>query len=395
MSSLARPAIAFGLSLVGSACAKLPTPGLTEKEVVLGISAPLSGPAAAWGTVSLGAAAWAAHVNDEGGVHGRRVRVVSRDDGYVPGRALANVTELQHSAFAIVGLLGTSVLAASRDLVAESGVPVIWPFGNPRLWAGQTKGKAARVFAVYPDYESEGAFLGDQAVRVGGAKRAAAFYQNDDYGREALDGLRRGLASAGAILVAAVPYELQDRELGVHALRMKDSGADTAVLFATTTHGANLVREMAKISYRPVLFASFPLGDHHVMFRLLGGLWEGAYFDANIPLAGEKEADRVAAMLVAKDPRLEGRESFALNGALAMMLAVEGLRRAGPHPTRESLVAALEGIRDWTPEGLGPPMRFGPDRHHGGNAVRLLRAGKAAETSFTIVTGYQSFPPLF
>jgi ABC-type branched-subunit amino acid transport system substrate-binding protein len=395
MSSPARLALVCGVSFAGCACAGALTPGLSEDEVVLGISAPLSGPAAAWGTFSRGATAWAAHVNEGGGVNGRRVRVVVKDDGYVPGRALANLAELQETAFAIVGLLGTSVLAASRDLVAESGVPLVWPLGNPRLWAGQTSGKAARVFAAYPDYESEGAFLGGEAVGVGGARRVVAFYQNDDYGKEGLEGLRRGLARAGASLVAAVPYDVQERELSVHALEMRDSGADTAVLFATTTHGANLVREMAKVSYRPRLFASFPLGDHRVMFRLLGELWEGAYFDADIPLAGEEEADRVAATLVAIDPGLEGRESFAVNGAMAMMLAVEGLRRAGPRPTRASFVRALEGIRDWAPEGLGPPLRFGPERHHGANAVRLLRAGKAAEGSFVAVTAYQSFPPLF
>jgi hypothetical protein len=110
---------------------------------------------------------------------------------------------------------------------------------------------------------------------------------------------------------------------------------------------------------------------------------------------GEPEADRVLHVLLEQDPTLKGREGFALNGATAMSLAVEGLRRGGRDLSRESFVAGLEGLRDWTPEGLSAPITFGPGRRHGLNCVRLLRAGPAAEASFTVVTPYQSFAPLF
>jgi hypothetical protein len=76
-----------------------------------------------------------------------------------------------------------------------------------------------------------------------------------------------------------------------------------------------------------------------------------------------------------------------------MMLALEGALRAGPRLTRESYVSALEGIRDLQLMGL--PVSFGPDRHHGRNSLRLLRAGRASDASFTAVTGFQDFPPVF
>jgi branched-chain amino acid transport system substrate-binding protein len=386
--------LAFLLAASG-ACSRPSGPGLSDREVILGMTAPLSGPAAAWGTVSRGAQAWAAHVNAGGGVHGRQIRVVVKDDGYLPGRAVANLTEMKDSTFAVVGLTGTAVLNATKDVVAEAAIPVVFPFGNPRVWARQPRAKVERVFAVYPDYESEGAFLAEQAVTRGGAHTLAVFYQNDDYGKDGLAGLRRGLQRVGAALVAEVPYDLQDREMSIHALKIKDAGSDAVVLFSTTTHGASLVKEMAKVGYRPIIFASFPLGDRQVMFRLLGELWEGAYFDVNASVVGEPEADRVLQVLLQEDPTLKGREGFALNGATAMSLAVEGLRRGGRDLSRESFVAGLEGLRDWTPEGLGAPITFGPGRRHGLNCVRLLRAGPAAEASFTVVTPYQSFGPLF
>jgi branched-chain amino acid transport system substrate-binding protein len=396
MSRKATSSISLAIFLaVAGACSRPSVPGVSATEVVLGMSAPLSGPAAAWGTVSRGAQAWAAHVNAGGGVHGRRIRVLVKDDGYLPGRAVANLTEMKDSAFAVVGLTGTAVLNATKDAVAEAGIPVVYPFGNPRVWARQPRAKIERVFAVSPDYESEGAFLAEQAATRGGARKVAVFYQNDEYGKDGLAGLRRGLQNVGGSLVGEVPYELQDREMSIHALKIKDAGGDAVVLFSTTTHGANLVKEMVKVGYRPLVFASFPLGDRQVMFRLLGELWEGAYFDVTASVVGEPEADRVLQVLLQEDPTLKGREGFALDGAAAMSLAVEGLRRGGRDLTRESFVAGLEGLRDWSPEGLGAPISFGPSRRHGRNGVRLLRAGPAGEASFTVVTPYQTFAPLF
>ncbi len=383
-------------SLLGlAACARPAVPGVSQKEIVLGITAPLSGPAAAWGSVSSGARAWAAHVNAEGGVHGRQLKVVVKDDGYAPGRAVANLTEMKDSVFAIVGLLGTAVINASKDLVAEAGIPVVFPTANPRVWAKQKPADVSRVFVVYPDYDSEGAFIAEMLAAHVGAKRAAVFYQNDDYGKEALAGLRRAAGPAGLSVAAEVPYELQDREMSLHAVKLKETGADAVVLLSTTTHGANVVKEMAKLSYRPALYASFTLADHHTMFRLLGELYEGAYFDTFLPLVGEPGTGPILASLLENDESLRGREGFAILGALEMMLTVEGLKGAGPHPTRESFVSALEGIRDWKPLPGLAPVSFGPGRRHGLNALRLARAGRAADRSFSLLTEYRSFPPLF
>ena len=374
-------------------CAPATNPGVREDEVVLGMTAPLTGPAAAWGSVALGARAWAEEVNALGGVHGRRVRLVVRDDGYAPGRALAQLSALKDSVLAVLGPVGTAVLQASHLPLAEAGVPVVCPFGNPRVFVG--RGSTARVFSIYPDYRGEGELLGAHCVVFAGARRVAVFYQNDDFGKEGLFGLRRGLEAAGGSLVAAVPYEAQERELGTHALRLRGSRAEALVLFSTTAHAARLVRELARNGQRPAIFASFTLSDRHVMFSLLGPLWAGARFDARGPIRGEAAADRIIARLLARDPRLRGREGFALEGALAMMVAVEGLQRAGRGLDRASFVAALESLREWTPEGLGAPISFAPGRHHGLNALRLMQAGRRAEDPPRELAPWRYMPPLF
>ncbi len=373
------------------------SPGVTDTEVVIGLTTPLSGPAAAWGTTALGADAWAKHVNEQGGVHGRKLKIVMKDDGYNPGRAVANVAELKDSVFALVGLLGTAVLNANKDNIAEAKLPTIWPYGNPQVFAKQPRDKVRTVFMVYPDYVDEGDFLVHQAAKLEKAKKVAVFFQNDDYGKGGLDGVKRGVGKLGGsvALAAEVSYEVVERELGTHALKIKESGADAVVLYSTAPHGANLIKEMAKVAYRPKIFASFPLGDRHVMFRLLGELWEGTYYNVTGAVPGEPEADRIIELVLKQDPKLKGRESFALAGVTGMMAAVEGLKRAGRSLTREGFIEAMESIKDWTPENLTGKITWGPNRRHGLNPIRMMQAKKAADTSFTVITGYQPFLPHF
>lgn len=377
-----------------SAWAQAKVPGVTDTEVVIGLTTPLSGPAAAWGNTAVAMEAWAKYVNDQGGVHGRKIRTVLKDDGYVPGRAVANLTEMKDSVFAVVGLLGSAVLNASKDLVAEAKIPVINPYGNPAIWERQPPEKRRYVFVNYPDYIDEGEFLVTHAVNKMGAKKVAVFLQNDEYGKGGLEGVKKGIRGLGgkASVAAEVSYELTDRELGTHALKIKDSGADTVVIYSTISHGANLVKEMAKVGYRPKLVASFPLGDHHIMFRLLGDLWEGANVNVLGAIVGEPEGDRVVEILVKYEPKLKGKESTALAGAAPMILAVEGLKRAGRNLTRESYVEAMETFKNFVPEKLTAPITFGPNRRHGANAVRLMKAEKG---NLVPLTGWVIFPPHF
>lgn len=376
------------------------TPGVTDAEVVFGITTPLSGPGAAWGIpVSQAMEAWVRYVNDQGGVHGRKLRVDIKDDGYNPGRAVANLTEMQDKVFANVGLLGSAVLQASKDKVAEFKIPTINPFGNPAIWARQPRDKVTYVFVNYTDYVDEGDFLVTFAVNKLGAKKVAVFHQNDEYGKGGLEGVQRGLKvlAGKARLAAAVSYEISEREMGTQALKLKDSGADALILYPTIPHAANVIKEMAKVGYRPKLLASFPLGDYLIMYRLLGELWEGAHFSvlSGAALAGDPAGKQVLEILTKYEPKLAGKENTALAGATGMILAVEGLKRAGRNLTRESYVEGMESIKGFTAMGLTPPITFGPNRRHGLNAMRLLRAVKAADNSYAEVMPPQIFQPSF
>src|SRR5215468_12713808 len=91
------------------------TPGVTDTEIVIGVTAPLSGPAAIYGNLAVAKEAWARYINDQGGVHGRKLKVVVKDDGFHPARAVANLREMKDSAFLVAGLVGSAVVSATRD----------------------------------------------------------------------------------------------------------------------------------------------------------------------------------------------------------------------------------------------------------------------------------------
>jgi ABC-type branched-subunit amino acid transport system substrate-binding protein len=366
------------LSILPAAAGAQPVAGVTDTEVVVGWTTPLSGPAALWGVTGLGGKAWADYINDQGGVHGRKIKVILKDDGYNPARAMANLQEMKGKVFAVCGLLGTAVCHATKDFFEENKVPLITAYGDVRIWARLPKDKLRYVFIAYPDYEDEAHYLTKYALEKLSTKKIALFYQNDDYGKTAMVGVEKALLEmpGKAQLVATVPYDVTERALGTHALKMKESGADTAILYPTMTHGALITKEMAKIGYRPKSLTTFTLGDP-IMFRVAGEVWEGTYIalpgNSGVP-GSEPEADRVVEILKQFNPKLAGKEYLALFGAASMMHLVKGLKNAGPNLTPESMIKGMEMIQNWKPEGFGAPVTYGPNLRHGNNASRMGQA---------------------
>jgi branched-chain amino acid transport system substrate-binding protein len=371
-------------------------PGVTDTEVTVGMTTPLSGPAALWGTTALGAKAWADYINDQGGVHGRKIKVILKDDGYNPGRAMANLTEMKGQIFAVNALLGTAIINATKDFFPENKILLINAYADVRIWAKYPKDKLRYVFIGYPDYENEAEYLTTYAVKNLGAKKIALFYQNDDYGKMAMEGVNLGLKklSGQASLVGTVPFEVTERALATQAQKLKETGADTLILYPTPTHGALILKEMAKLGYKPKVLVTFTLGDP-IMFNIAGAeVWEGVYpaSPANSGVPGEKEVDRVIEILKKYDPKLAGKEYLAVFGATSMMYLVEGLKNAGRNLTPETMIKGMEMIKNWKPEGIGAPVTFSADRRHGVNGSRVMKAEKGKHVP---ITDYMIFKPLF
>lgn len=386
----------LAMALFIPAMAQAGEPGVTDDKIVIGVSTPLSGPAALWGTTAMGMSAWADYLNSKGGIHGRKIEVIIKDDGYNPTRSMANLEEMKDQVFAICGLLGSAPCNATKDFFPDNKIPLVTAYGNVRIYANQPKEKQKWYFIAYPDYEDENEYLCTYGVETLGAKKIAHFYQNDDYGHQAAVGIEKALKALGgkAELVSSVPYEVTERAMGSHAQKLKEAGADTVIITASPTHSALIIKAMAKVGYTPRVMTNFTVGDP-IMYKIAGNNWDGTY----ISVAGQMgmpgvdpAADKVAAILLEQNPKLKGREYLAVFGAVSMMHLAKGLELAGRDLTRESLIKAMEQIKDWKPEDMGAPVTYGPDRRHGVNAVRMSQAkdGKIAP-----IAEYKIFPPRF
>jgi ABC-type branched-subunit amino acid transport system substrate-binding protein len=364
--------------------------GITPTEIVIGTTVPLSGPAAYWGLgVGKGIEAYLKWINDQGGIHGRKFRMVTRDDSYLPARAALNARELveREGVFAIVGMIGTANAFAARDYVLQSQVLWITPTTND-IWAGLRNRKY--LFVTYPSYLNEGRILAQYAAEKLGTKKIAVFYQNDEYGLGLFRGVKYGVAQTkGVKLVGQASYEVTDADVSAQAVKLRASGADSVFIAATPTQGALIVREMAKLGWRPQLLATFTLGDP-IMFRLAGEAWNDIYSTAYFPLPGSGDAkvDQMLATLIRIDPVLRQSPYNALAGVTFIEPLVEALRRAGRDVTKEKVVAAMESLRNWDGE-VSRGVTFGLERRQGLNRLYIV---KASNGQYVKITDWISYP---
>ncbi|MCU0843478.1 MAG: ABC transporter substrate-binding protein [Spirochaetes bacterium] len=370
--------------------------GVTDTEVTIGMTCPMSGPAALWSAMALGNSAWAKYINDKGGIHGRKINFVVKDDGYNPSRALANLTEMKNEVFAIGCVIGSATANASKDFLLKSKIPVVHIHANPRIWEKVPKNQLRYLFIAYPDYIDEADAIVTYAVNKLGVKNVALFGQNDDWGKSAQVGIKRGMQKLGgkAKYAGMVSFELTDRALGGHAVKLKETGADAVVIYGSPTHASLIIKEMAKIGYQPKIFTANPLGDP-LMYKITGELWEGAYpaVSGNVSMPYvEAEANKVVDILLKYEPALKGREFLGITGATTMMLIAEGLQKAGKNLTRESFITGMESINGFKSAGMGAPITFSAKQHYGLNAIRICEAKKGKHIP---ISDYIIFEPLY
>jgi len=355
--------------------------GVTDTEIVIGNWGPQSGPAAAWGAVTVAIQAYFDYINDQGGIHGRNLVLETRDDGYDPARTVSAVRELidREGVFAFVAGVGTANGLAALPLIQRAGVPWVAPASGSEVFAEQSGGL---VYTTFTDYVVEASLMTRHAAMELGSKNIAIFYQNDGYGQAGLRGLEEEVArlqeqGVDVTVGDRVSYERGTTNLGVQALRLRGSGADSVVLFSDPTAAANLLNEFQRLDYHPQILSTVTLLDP----SLIGNpAMQGALYSVFLRLPsvvlGEGNGDPIAdrlyqEVILAYAPEIATAPFFALAGMAFAQPLVEALQAAGPDLTRESFVAALQGIDGYT-EGLYHEVSFenGP---RGNNSVQLLQ----------------------
>jgi ABC-type branched-subunit amino acid transport system substrate-binding protein len=355
-----------------SACGG-PDVGVTNEEILIGTWAPVTGLASSLNATARGIDAYVQHVNAQGGVHDRQIRLIVKDDGYDPARTPEVVRQLveEDHVFALVGGIGSATCLSVQDYLANQFIPWVNPGSGLRRWVVPTN---AYVFSIFPSYVTEARILAHHAVNELGAEKVGLFYQDDAFGREGQEGVSLGLGDVDKRLEVAEPYTFGSADFAASAQKLKDAELDTVILWSTPPAAAALIAEFEKLEFQPKLLATQVLADP-IMFELVGEAWEGAVVATGVPDPASDEAGVLRAREIMSQYAPDTPfGAYALMGLSWAELLVEGLREAGPDLTRIRLIYALENLESSVDNFLGRPIQFSSENHHGFSAVRLMKA---------------------
>lgn len=340
--------LAIGFFVFGLSFTALAEEGVTDTTIRIGQWGPQTGPAAPWGAVARGTGVLFQMINDEGGIHGRKIEYSMFDDGYNPAKTKAGVKELQEGKgmFGWASGVGTACGLAVKDYLMEKKIPWVGPAAGSLNWISPPQ---KYLFAVYPLYYTEAQILTRHAVKNMGKKKIAIAYQNDDYGKNGVQGAEKELAKHGMKLVAQVPVEQADTDMKPLVMEFKKVDADVVLLWVTPTHAVRIVGTAQAMQFKPQWMSTSTCSDFPLMMNISKGLWK----DTIVAFFGEVPESTTPLMLkykkafdkfAAKDERW-GVFFYAGIGFVEPM--VEGLKRCGKDLTRERFVKEMEGIKNF------------------------------------------------
>ncbi|MDQ3894663.1 MAG: ABC transporter substrate-binding protein [Actinomycetota bacterium] len=343
----------------GAGAAAAQDPGITRTTIVLGGTFPLSGPASLYAPIPRGMDAYFKYVNSRRGrnrgVNGRQIVWKYYDDGYNPAQTvqLHNRLILQDRVFGIVGTLGTEPNLAVRPLLNSRRVPQILVSTGASYWGLQYR-RYPWTIGWQPDYVAEGRAYGRWIARNAPRARIAVFYQNDDYGKDYLRGLRSGLGRRARLIVSEQGYEITDTSYGSQLARQKASGADTWVLLTTPTPTVRAIATAKALNWNParIVINSVSATDtvmdaaaERAGASFVNGAISTAYLkNPADPAYRNDPAVRQYRRILARfgPANADPNNTFFYYGVAKAYDTVRLLRRAGRNPTRASLMRATQ-----------------------------------------------------
>lgn len=358
--------------------------GVTDNTITLGQSAAFSGPAAKLGeSMKEGAMVYFDEINRQGGVHGRKIKLISLDDGYEPERAVSNTRNLieKDKVFALFGYVGTPTSYAVKSIITDARIPFFAPFtGAEGLRTPFNK----YIFNIRASYFDETEQMVDWLVSSQHKKRIAIFYQDDAYGQAGLAGVNKAMDKRGLKLVAFGTVQRNTVDVAEAVKSINAVNPDAVIMISAYKSCAAFIKQ-AQTAFRQTWFLNVSFVGSDALASELGAYGHGVIISQVVPYPADPAysvAMEFRRML--KQYNADSKPSFNnLEGFIAAKAFVEGLQRAGKDLTREKFIAAMESFRD---VDLGNfYLSFSPDSHNGSNQVMLT----------TITGSHGSFMPFW
>jgi len=358
-------------------------PGVSDTEITIGQSAPFSGPASAFGIYSRVEEAYFKSLNEKGGLGGRKIKFITLDNGFSPPKALEASRKLveEDNVLAEVGTVGTPTNAATQRYLNGKKVPQLL------ISAGGSKFNDPKQYPwtvpFYPSFETEAIGYARHALKAQKEPKIAVLYQNDDYGKDFLKGLKKALGdSYQKLVVAEASYELTDPTVDSQIITLAGSGANVFMNFTTPKFSAQALRKASELNWKPMQFIASPGSSVQAVLKVVGfdkvtGVMTAQYFKEPGDAAWDKDQDMLNYFAFMKKyaPNESPLDAIGVSGYVNAQMAEHVLKAAGNELTRENLLKKATTLKDVTLSLLLPGIKLSntPEDYRAYHGFQLSR----------------------
>src|SRR5450631_3711586 len=345
--------------------------GATDTEIKIGNIMPYSGPASAYGVIGKTEDAYFRKINAEGGINGRKINFISYDDAYSPPKAVEQARKLVESdeVLLIFNSLGTPSNSAIQKYMNMKKVPQLF------VATGATKWNDPKEFpwtmGWQPNYQSETQIYAKYILKNKPEAKIAVLFQNDDYGKDYLKGLKDGLGpKAASMIVAEESYETSEPSIDNHIVKLKSTGADVFVDIATPKFAAQAIKKVSEVEWKPLHFLNNVSASVGSVIKPAGYensqyIISAAYLkDASSPQSDNDAGMKEFYAFLEKDfPEGNKLDGSVVVGYGVSQTVVKVLQMCGDNLTRENIMKQAASLKDFRTEVLLPGIKIntGPD----------------------------------
>ena len=363
----------FALALAAfSAHAQKAQQGVTKDEIVIGSIQDLSGPIAGFGKqIRLGMMLRVDEVNEQGGVNGRKLKLLVEDSAYDPKKAVLAAQKLvnQDKIFAMVGHIGTATNNAAMPVQFEKNVINFYPITAAReMYEPFHRLKYAAGSSYYDQMRT----TLPRMIREKGAKKVCTLYQDDDFGLDVLHGIEAGVKAAGLELVEKTSYKRGATDFSSQVARMKSAGCDMVALGTIIRETIGAIGEGRKTGFNPT-WVGTSAAYTDLIHKLGGKAMDGLYATHTVQHPYLDEAAQPIRFWATKYKTKfnEDPTTFSVYGYNAIDAFIRGAQKAGPNLTTDNFIKAMDSITIPADMFGAPELRFGPSKHWGSDLSRL------------------------
>jgi len=328
--------------------------GASDTEIKIGHCCPYSGPASAYGVIGKCHQAFWKAVNDAGGINGRKVNFITLDDGYSPPKTVEVVRQLveQEKVLLLYQTLGTPTNTAIHKYVNQKKIPHLYISTGASKW-GDPK-HFPWTMGFQPDYHTEGAIYAKHMLANTKDAKVGILMQNDDYGKDYVDGFKEGLGKEFGRIVKHVTYEVTDPTVDSQVIQLKDSGANVFFNVSTPKFAAQAIRKAADIGWKPVQYLNNVSASVASVIKPAGyeasqGILTASYLKDPTDKQWDDSAD-MKTWRAWMDKNMPGANQADANYTFAYCvssLMLETLKRCGDTLTRENVMKQAAGFKKY------------------------------------------------